>query len=74
MQRHFSNRGEAIAEAAAARMNARRRFPLKSAAIVGKRAAPAQWIPQSPMKPGTRPVKKKEPSTVAGSDLSLPVL
>jgi hypothetical protein len=74
MQRHFSNRGEAIAEATAARMSARRRFPLKSAATLGKRAAPAQWIPQPPMMPPTRPVKKREPNTVAGSDLSLPVL
>ena len=46
MQRHFSNRGEALAEVTAARMLARRKQPAESAfPLQGRRQAePAQWF------------------------------
>lgn len=41
MQRHFSSRGEALAEVTAARMLARRKHPGKS---VGPRVTTNQWF------------------------------
>jgi len=59
MQRHFSNRGEAIAEVTAARM-LRRKRPLARSAVVGQvgwRTNP-QWFSQ-PLKTTSRPRRKK---------------
>lgn len=72
MQRHFSNRGEALAEIAAAKMRAGRRPPTRSgfANLPGQRIAPGQW--QSPtvevIHPG-RPVTRKESKANAKSVL-----
>lgn len=48
MQRHFSNRGEALAEVTAARMLARRIRPAEPASATqrGRQAKAAQWFTQ----------------------------
>jgi hypothetical protein len=49
MQRHFSTRGEALAEVTAARMLARRKRSAQSAFAVsqaGRRGTPEQWFSQ----------------------------
>jgi hypothetical protein len=60
MQRHFSNRGEALAELTAARMLAGRGRSARSALTVqgGRQATPEQWF----MKPAvtTQPPKTKQ--------------
>jgi len=60
MQRHFSNRGEAVAEVAAAKMMAHHRPGAKSSQR-GTRLTPAQWkirvpdsIPVMPRKKGPK--------------------
>jgi hypothetical protein len=57
MQRHFSNRGEALAEAAAAKMMAGRHPTSKSVLVPrsGKRPTLGPWQPQA---------SRKEPSGV----------
>ena len=62
MQRHFSNRGEALAEVTAARVLARRKAPVNSAftARTGGRFPSEQWF----MKPAVttqRPKTKQQP-------------
>ena len=48
MQRHFSNRGEALAEVTAARVLARRKQPGNSALVTsaGRRVTTKQWFSQ----------------------------
>lgn len=62
MQRHFSNRGEALAEMAAAKMMADRKPPTKSewADQSGRRIAPGQWQSSVEVIRPARPVTKKE--------------
>lgn len=61
MQRHFSNRGEALAEVTAARMLAGRKQWAKSASITqdGRPGAAEQWFSQ-PVEAPLRP-KRKQP-------------
>ncbi|MBZ5599633.1 MAG: hypothetical protein LAN83_15085 [Acidobacteriia bacterium] len=74
MQRHFSNRGEALAEMAAAKMMAGRKSPTKSG-LTGQRMMPGQW--RAPVveviRPG-RPVTKKESKAKVKSVLEPPEL
>jgi hypothetical protein len=77
MQRHFSNRGEALAEVAAAKMRAGRKPPTIStfANQSGRRIAPGQW--QSPAVEVIRPAKpstKKEPEAKVQSVFRPPEL
>jgi hypothetical protein len=62
MQRHFSNRGEALSEVTAARVLTGRKRSAQSAfaAPAGRRAKPGQWFSQ-PAETTPRP-KKKQPS------------
>jgi hypothetical protein len=64
MQRHFSNRGEALAEVAAAKVMAVRQPPLKSGFPPGsgKRSTLGLWQPQAGegIRPAS-PKKKKQP-------------
>ena len=59
MQRHFSNRGEALAEVTAARMLARRIRPAEPASATqrGRQAKAAQWFTSQQ----TRPKAAKHP-------------
>jgi len=59
MQRHFSNRGEALAEVTAARMLARRIRPAEPASATqrGRQAKAAQWFTSQ----RTRPKAAKHP-------------
>jgi hypothetical protein len=71
MQRHFSNRGEALAELTAARMMASRRRPRKSAFATqaNRRATTMQWFSQ-PV--GIKPQpKKKQPNRTGEVTTSL---
>ncbi|HYL12012.1 MAG TPA: hypothetical protein VEV41_03200 [Terriglobales bacterium] len=75
MRRHFSNRGEALAEATAAKTLASRK-PLgkfTSAARSGKRVTAEQWPTQLvEVVAPTRPTKKKEWHVSGKSDLGPP--
>jgi hypothetical protein len=60
MQRHFSNRGEALAEVTAARMLARRKRSGKfTFAQAGRGGAIEKWFSQ-PVEP-PHPTKRKQP-------------
>ena len=70
MQRHFSNRGEALAEVTAARMLVGRKGAARSDfTIQGRRAKSDAWFSQ-PAETTFRP-KKKQPSRNANIPLSL---
>jgi hypothetical protein len=56
MQRHFSNRGEALAEAAAAKMMAGRQ-PSRKSVLAAKRSTLRPWQPQASQKEPSRPEK-----------------
>lgn len=60
MQRHFSSRGEALAEVTAARVLARRKQPGQSPldTQAGRRATTNQWFSQ-PVEASRRPKKRK---------------
>jgi hypothetical protein len=77
MQRHFSNRGEALAEAAAGKMMAGRRPTAKFmvAAQSGRRVISGQWRPQAPeLIRRTRPTKKSKSKARNESILGPPQL
>ena len=62
MQRHFSNRGEALAEVVAARMLARRKRFAESELTVqgGRQGKAAQWFTkpaEAPQRPKPKPPK-----------------
>ncbi len=62
MQRHFSNRGEALSEAAAAKASARRKPGVKSmASRSARRDAFVQWRWQVPDAKGGHSSVAKEP-------------
>ena len=65
MQRHFSNRGEALAEMVAAKMMAGRKSLTKSrfAGQSGRRIAPGQWP-----SPAIEVIRPAEPSTKKESE------
>jgi len=75
MQRHFSNRGEALAEATAAKTLAGRK-PLEkfmSATRSGKRTTAGQWpAPVIEVASPARPTKKKERHVSGKSNLGPP--
>ncbi len=65
MQRQFSNRGEALAEATAARMLARRKRSAGSALTTqgGRQAKPEQWFmkpPEITQRPKPKPPVKHD--------------
>lgn len=65
MQRHFSNRGEALAEVTAARMLARRKPPAESASTTrgARQTKPEQWFTKQAemtQRPKTRKPKHDE--------------
>jgi hypothetical protein len=73
MQRHFSNRGEALAEVAAAKMMAGRKPPTKSGLgnQPGRRITSGQWQSQAvevirPAKPSTKKESKAKVQSVLG--------
>jgi hypothetical protein len=61
MQRHFSNRGEALAEVSAARVLAGRKTSAKSSFVTqaGRRGKPEQWFSQHPVEVTSRPKRKQ---------------
>lgn len=68
MQRHFSNRGEALAEVAVAKMMAHRR-PRAEPGQRGTRVTPAQWKTRAPESiPVT--TRKREPKESGKSGVS----
>lgn len=72
MQRHFSNRGEALAEVAAAKMMAHRVLAAKSNQRKSK-LSPEQWktgVPESI--PATSATDKREPKQRSKSRLGPP--
>jgi len=71
MQRHFSNRGEALAEVTAARMLRGKKRLAKSAVVAqpGRRANLGQWFSQ-PLKTTSRP-KRKQPDRSEDTPRSL---
>lgn len=74
MQRHFSNRGEALAEMAAAKMMAGRKSPTKSG-FADQRMTPGQWrSPTVEVIRPARPVTKKESKPRVKSVLGPPEL
>jgi hypothetical protein len=69
MQRHFSNRGEALPEITAARMLAGRKTSAHSAFTtrVGRRSKPEQWFVQPagiPNFPKRKPQQRGEDTTL----------
>ena len=61
MHRHFSSRGEALAEVTAARVLARRKAPAKATFTIraGRQLIPERWFSE-PVKTTPRP-KRKQP-------------
>jgi hypothetical protein len=74
MQRHFSARGEALAEAAAGKMMAGRK-PSTKCTQSGRRVTSGQWQPKAPelIRP-TRPTKKSKSKASDKSVLGPPEL
>jgi hypothetical protein len=72
MQRHFSNRGEALAEVAAAKMTAHQ-IPIAKFSQEGSRVKPEQWKTRVPeLIPVTDRTRKKEPKQEGKSGLGPP--